>query len=798
MTAQFDEGSGEGFRQGVGSTDCEGFLLTRDWGDTPRGLELEFWLATTGGPRRLLIRGERSVFFLEAEEAERARALLGGEGVECRPLALRSFRMAAVVGVYCTAYRTARVLADQLREAGFDPLEADINPADRYLMERFIRGGVRVEFTPGTPGSLPNPVLKPARSQTPLAVMSFDIETAMEGIQLYSIGIHALRGGQATRRVFMLGEGAGQDFVVAVDSERALLLAFLDFVSDYDPDVLIGWNVVNFDTWYLQRVADKYGLRLNLGRERRPVHWRELDEDGERRTARMPGRVLLDGIDLLRAAFYRFESFSLNNVAGEILGDAKLLQGGDRGEEIGRLFREDKSALAAYNLKDCELVSDIFQATRLLDFAVARSAMTGLNIDRLGGSVASFDNLYLPRLHREGFVAPNASRDLVASPGGYVLDSEPGIYDHVLVLDFKSLYPSIIRTFCIDPLGLALGVEGGLTEAETVPGFLEARFARSRAILPSLIGELWQLRDRAKAAGDGPLSQAIKIIMNSFYGVLGSTGCRFFDARLASSITRRGHDILKRTRDRIEALGHRVIYGDTDSVFVWVRSAASSEEAQAAGRALEADLNRWWRQSIGDEFGVESVLELEFETHYRRFLMPTVRGSDKGSKKRYAGLVSGPDGEQLVFKGLENVRTDWTRLARDFQQELYRRVFAGEPYAEFVKATVAEVRAGQRDAQLVYRKRLRRPLDDYQRNVPPHVQAARLCRERGLAVPSRGSWVEYVITSGGAEPAGDPRSPLDYQYYVDRQLQPVADGILVFLGTSFAELVDQQIDLFAR
>ena len=196
------------------------------------------------------------------------------------------------------------------------------------------------------------------------------------------------------------------------------------------------------------------------------------------------------------------------------------------------------------------------------------------------------------------------------------------------------------------------------------------------------------------------------------------------------------------------------------------------------------------------EHGLESVLELEFETHFRRFLMPTIRGSDKGSKKRYAGLVTRGDKEELVFKGLENVRTDWTLLAREFQQELYRRVFYDEPYEDFVRETVRAVLDGERDSQLVYRKRLRRRLEDYQRNVPPHVQAARLQAERGLEVPRRGAWVEHVITSAGAEPAGAALAPLDYQHYVDRQLAPVADGILGLAGTSFRALVDRQIGLF--
>jgi len=414
----------------------------------------------------------------------------------------------------------------------------------------------------------------------------------------------------------------------------------------------------------------------------------------------------------------------------------------------------------------------------------------------MGGSVASFDNLYLPRLHRSGYVAPNASAEHIASPGGFVLDSQPGIYDHVLVLDFKSLYPSIIRTFCIDPLGLALGVSGDLDEGDTVPGFLEAQFARQGHILPQLIQQLWQQRDAAKLARDEPLSQAIKIIMNSFYGVLGTPGCRFFDARLASSITRRGHQILGRTRDYIEQAGHRVIYGDTDSVFVWIHEARDDRQAEAAGQSLQKDLNAWWQRMIREEFGLDSVLEVEFETHFKRFLMPTIRGSEVGSKKRYAGVVAGPDGDQLVFKGLENVRTDWTRLAREFQEELYRRVFMQLPFEDYVRDLALGVLAGEHDGELIYRKRLRRKLDEYQRNIPPHVQAARLYQERGLAVPTRGSWVEYVITMAGAEPAAKPLAPLDYQHYVDRQLEPVADGILGFVNSSFAQLAGKQIGLF--
>ena len=802
-----------------------GFILTRNWRDTDQGVELEFWLSTDGGARCLVVPGQEAVFFMPREHVEQARnALGGGFQYRCRDLPLRDFQMRPVTAFYFSSQRQLRRARDRLLEGGLDLLEADINPAERFLMERFISGTLEFQQPQAPNKTAHNPPQVRAVDYTPkLKMLSVDIETAMQGIELYSIGAYARVDGTEEKRVFMVGSGedkvGGQgkvgnggneigdnqagDWLQFFPNERAALTAFCDWLQAFDPDVLIGWNVVNFDLWFLQRLSDKLNVRLALGRARHLPHWRELDDEGERKAVNIPGRAVIDGIEMLRTATYRFESFSLENVARDLLGQGKLLHGDQRGDEIGRLFREDKRALAEYNLRDCQLVWDIFDHTRLLEFAVARSRMTGLALDRLGGSVAAFDHLYLPQLHRAGFVAPNASTTRQGSPGGFVLDSEPGIYDDVLVLDFKSLYPSIIRTFFIDPLGLALGSAAAEDAPGLVSGFLDARFVREPSILPDIIQRLWGLRDEVKARGDAAQSQAIKIIMNSFYGVLGTSGCRFFDDRLASSITRRGHQIIQETRDRIEALGDRVIYGDTDSVFVWVREIDKSLEGDdrrravaERGRFLEQTLNSFWTDRLRDEFDIDSVLELEFETHYLRFLMPTVRGSEKGSKKRYAGVVQRDGSQEVVFKGLENVRTDWTALARRFQSDLYRLVFFEEPHRDYIAKTVADLEAGELDEELVYRKRLRRKLDEYQRNVPPHVQAAKLMQERGLPLPRRGDWVEYVITSLGAEPAAAAEGALDYHHYLERQLAPVADGILHFLNTSFTEITGRQFSLF--
>jgi DNA polymerase-2 len=404
-------------------------------------------------------------------------------------------------------------------------------------------------------------------------------------------------------------------------------------------------------------------------------------------------------------------------------------------------------------------------------------------------------------MHRIGFVAPNiGERPDENSPGGFVMDSRPGLYDSVLVLDYKSLYPSIIRTFLIDPVGLISGLSQP-DDAHSVPGFREARFSRTQHCLPEIVRQIWQGREVAKKQKNQPLSQALKIIMNALYGVLGSSSCRFFDARLASSITLRGHEIMQQTRRLIEEQGFQVIYGDTDSTFVWLNHAHSATDADEIGRRLVKQVNQWWKTHLQQELGLESVLELEFETHYQRFLMPTIRGSELGSKKRYAGLVKDPDGERIVYKGLETVRTDWTRLAQIFQQTLYERIFHHQPYQDYVREYVASTLNGEFDDRLVYRKRLRRRLTEYERNVPPHVRAARLADEYNLAHGrpmqyQNGGWISYVMTTSGPEPLENRQSPIDYDHYIEKQLEPVADGILPFLHDDFATLITGQMGLF--
>lgn len=777
----------------------QGFPLTRHQRDTPEGIELSYWLVSAQGAKLVRLPGQEAVLFVrQQDQVAIAQQLNDLNGWRWQSLALKNLLEQPVAALYCRTLATWHTVIERLKASGIAMMEEDIRPADRYLMERFIfAGAVWVEA--GAKSRL-----TPIDIMPTFRVLSLDIETTMKADRILSVALQS----EGFERVLMLGPELGPEeahpLITYCADEKRLLQQFVAAVQDFDPDILIGWNVIGFDLRVLQRRAEALGVRMQLGRDRQVLRVGSYGQN--RHYARLAGRVVLDGIDTLKGATWQFDRYNLEFVAQALLGRGKAIDSvNDRGQEIQRLFAEDQSALAIYNLEDCRLVSEIFAKAGLIDYLTERTRLTGLALEKVGGSSQAFDNLYLPVLHRAGYVAPEYASGQTGDhvPGGHVMESVPGLYRNVLVLDFKSLYPSIIRTFRIDPLGLTLGLSQQESADSTVPGFLGAVFSREQAILPGIIEHLWQARDRAKQEGNAALSQAIKIQMNACYGVLGSDVCRFYDQRLSASITMRGHEILTETAAQIEtAFGYKVIYGDTDSVFVWLGDDLSAEQADAQGPRLAEALNHWWQKKLQQSFGLDSALELQYETCFMRFLMPRMRDSELGSKKRYAGLRQTPDGSEiLVFKGLEQVRSDWTRLAKDFQQTLFAQIFADQPCETLIQSRVAELLAGERDAELVYHRRLRRPLDSYQRNVPPHVRAARqLCqwyRDQGLPAPlQQGDTITYVMSVNGPEAAEIQTSAIDYQHYIDKQLRPVADSILPFVGLQFDDLTRPQLSLF--
>ena len=780
----------------------EGFILTARSIERKGKTYIECWFLTEDGVVKATSNAQQGLFFVLQDNSAEVVRLLAESGIEHKysALALKTFEHQDVGGVYFDRNNALYKAKTLLKQGHINCFEDDIRPTERYFMERFVYGSATFSgkqiTSQGKTTELTDIQCKPSQFVPKFSVLSVDIECSEQG-ELFSIGLAS----DTVKCVLMIGKPEeSEDWIVWVKNEKTLLQQFVIQVKRFNPDIIIGWNVVNFDFRLLIKRAALHHVELTLGRDNQPIAWRDARNEVNQGFVSMAGRVVVDGIDALRTATYSFDSFSLENVAQTLLGKGKKTENvDDRLAQIEYDFKHNKVKLAKYNLQDCQLVLAIFAHTKVLDFLTLRSQLTGLELDRMGGSVAAFINLYLPKLHRAGYVSPNRPEGGgLASPGGYVMSSKPGLYQHVLVLDFKSLYPSIIRTFKIDPLGL---VEGLASPDDAIEGFKGAKFSRDKHFLPDIITSLWQQRDEAKKNKDAARSQAIKILMNSFYGVLGSGGCPFYDTRLASSITMRGHDIMQTTAKWIEQAGYEVIYGDTDSTFVWLNGTYSNEQAMQIGQSLALEINQKWQDNITQIHQLDCDLEIEFETHFSQFLMPTIRGSELGSKKRYAGLKTSKDGDELIFKGLETVRSDWTQLAKGFQIKLYEMVFAGQNVHDYVLQTIQDTRSGKLDDQLIYRKRIRRRLELYVKNVPPHVKAARLADQQNEALGKtlkyqHKGWIAYVMTINGPQPIEYLNSQIDYEHYVEKQIKPIAEGILPFIALSFEDMTSQQMGLF--
>ena len=766
------------------STDV--FLLTGEWSDYSGKNVLKF-IGTSDelGPVEIIVTNNKPVFFIEKDVVLSPLT----KNYLRKETKLKNFNKKPVDALYFNTQKALSVFAETIQESNETTYESDIDPLRRFLMEKSINSQMKITGVAEQRNSIvrfTNPTIKPCDISPKFVIASIDIETGAKTNQLYSIAVHITGKKEEQKKVFIIGEKPkhASDIISFYNDEMQLLANFFLWFKEIDPDIIIGWHVIGFDLLFLDNKCRELGISLDIARASGRVSLRQRKPSGY--FISVTGRVVIDGPSMLRASFFSFEDFKLETVAQELLGTGKTITPDENKiEEIDRLFKEDKPSLAEYNLQDAVLVTDIFSKTGLLELSVRRAQISGLLMDQLGMMTAAFDHFYLPRLHRAGFAAPNL-KDIQTTEhaaGGYVIEPTPGIYENIIVLDFKSLYPSIIQTFKIDPYSLLMK---DIDTIETLNGY---KFSSSLHILPDFIDELMKLRETAKKKKDKQLSQAIKILMNSFYGVMGSYGCRFYHPDLPRAITGSGHKLLLGSKDYLENKGLRVVYGDTDSLFIMLND-VSADDGEAQGKKIVKELNHFWNSKLKKEFNVASYMELEFEKYYRKFIITPARGADIGAKKRYAGLLVKDGIENIEFVGMEFVRSDWTKLAKEFQIELYKKVFDGVEVEDWIREEIQKLKSGVFDDKLIYRKRLRKDVDDYTKNVPPHARAAKLLNEPHDVI-------YYAITQRGPIPIELKHNDFDYDHYIEKQLKPIADSILSLLGKSFDSIAENdQLSFF--
>ncbi|MDL2229664.1 DNA polymerase II [Treponema sp. OttesenSCG-928-L16] len=725
------------------------------------------------------------------------------------PSSLESFDgRAALSKVSLAHYGDRAGVLEQMEAGGISSPDAQVKPADAFLMERRIKGPVEIhgECRPGKQLDLVffNPSLAPLHepARIPLRIASVDIETDTRRGSIRAVSVSLAASDFSSPRGWVrllapggLGDRAAEEnscSVIYHDDEASLLRAFAEDIRSSDPDLITGWNFLDFD---FPRLAERCGalhIPFQLGRSSEDAKF--FAAEGRRSAAALiPGRQVLDALRIVRSGPDKYPDHSLETVAQAVLGTGKTIasSGPDKIKELDSLYESDPEKFALYCYNDAELVLRILKKTGLFQLTVERASLTGVSLDKAWTSVVSFERIYGTELLRRN-IAPPLARPSGEwgdpAAGGTILDPRPGLFSNIAVFDFRSLYPTIMRTFNIDPLAHArAGFGEGNGSAENISAPNGARFSRNAGILPQLIASYFASRREALDRGDDIAAHVYKILMNSFYGVLGTSACRYGRTELAGAITSYARKWLFLCRDWFSDQGYPVLYGDTDSLFVetGLDDAAAAADFRTLCSKLAEEVNRFLGERIRTEYGLESFLELRFEKAYRRFIIPPLRafreGSMKGRAKGYGGYEILEDGSFAIeVKGMEAVRSDTTALARRLQLELLELVFSGGGEKEFNERISAEVRllrAGSLDTELVYRKRLRRPPEMYTASTPPQVKAA-----RALGWKGRRGTVEYVWTTEGAEPASLQEHSLDYDHYVETQIFPLAGSIAAAAG----------------
>ncbi len=673
--------------------------------------------------------------------------------------------------------------------------EADIRFSQRFLIDYDIKGSCKItgKYKKGThvnriyeEPEITTSDWKP--SVHDLNILSIDIETNSSASKIYCVSLYA----KNYKNVIIVGIdkdiGKPLNNAITVNTEKELLEKFAELVLVIDPDIITGWNLIDFDLKVLKQKFDEYKIPFVLGRSDWPCKLELNSEFMRDSSADFAGRMVIDGIVLLKTSFIKLENYKLDTAATEFLGKKKIIGSENKGENIDKYYKTNQQKLVDYNLEDSEFVYEIVHKTNSMQLTLLRSLITGMTLDKVKASVASLDSLFLRYARKLKIVlnSSNFSEKEEPGKGGFVMKSVPGLYDNVIVCDFKSLYPSIIRTFNIDPYSyVALSDRPDkLDKTKYITTANGAVFKNQEGILPQIIKDVWHQRDEAKRRKDtAETIYAIKIIMNSFYGVLGNPACRFFNPEISNAITYTGQEIIQLTTKKVQELGYEVIYGDTDSIFV-VSGKETIEDTRKVGKKIQKYVNDFYDEYIQKEFHRTNAMELQFEKLFKVFLMPKVRGSEEGAKKRYAGiLVDDNNKEELHFTGMEFVRGDWTDLSKKFQEELFNLAFYKKEFSEYIKTFVKDLKSGKYDDLLVYKKSISKNLDEYTKTTPPHVKAARMLDKITSNI------IYYVITIEGPEPVEKLTHKPDYDHYIEKQIKPIADTLLSVYGKNFDDIM---------
>ncbi len=656
---------------------------------------------------------------------------------------------------------------ERCRKFNSDVLAADIPFAHRFIYDHNLASCIRVVGTL-TKGSYTTELVVLAERFEPtepfnpdLTILSLDIENTIEDPTILCLGM-AWREGSALRTECLSG------------SEKDIIRGFLDFVSKFDPDVITGYNIDGYDLPILEQRARAHGMPgLSLSRD-----GHSISNIGDR-FWRAHGRIIADAWWSVKLELHPKQE-TLDAVARWLLGEGK--EDVDR-RNMDREWAENPERVMTYCKKDAELALRILEKVSRLDKSMDLAVVSKLPLDDVfnGRTSQMIDSILIRAADRGKVGVPmtRRGRGEGSIEGGYVHSLEPGLYEWVAVLDFTSMYPSIIieNNVCFTTLN-----ERGTVVSPTGVHFLDK--SERVGLLPAILGQLMEERGEVKAkrkterdpekrAYYDRLQFAIKILMNAFYGVLASSFYRFTNPQIGASITAFARQNITSIIRQLESEGVRVIYADTDSVFF-----------ESPHHNL--DETRKFGQAIAERFSHGSV-NMEFERVLETFF-------SHGKKKRYAAKTAWPVPGEFVVRGYEIRRTD----AFDLQSEAQKRVFSlildkdTEGAIQFARELVQSIKGGEIPEGLQHEEAdpleslvISRTVREEARYVNPdsmaNVQAANKLKAMGHEVVP-GMKVSWIVVDAKQSPmqvqpylSGRPLGGVpDWDYYARRVAQTLA------------------------
>ncbi|MFW3147055.1 MAG: DNA-directed DNA polymerase [Thermoplasmatota archaeon] len=691
----------------------------------------------------------------------------------------------------------------KFQDRGYTILAADIPFIFRYYYDRDLGVYIEVEGEPSPEkGYTTQEVMEASEVRTTspfkvkLKVLSFDIENSIRSGELYMIGLSLgwlpLEG---TEGIESWSVVPGEDMDDPKEREDFIIEGLEKAVRDHDPDILTGYNIDGYDIPQILRRGQLLSLEgLSLGRDG------SLIDSAGFRSWRAKGRIVVDAWWQAKRTF-RPKKETLESVSNLLLGEGKDDIDTANIEEEWRTRRDD---VITYCKRDAELALRILDRTMALGKGIDLAFVAKLPLyDVLGGTTSNLiDSIMIREADRRDIGIPLTRHETKTSKieGAYVHSIEPGLYHWVVVLDFRSMYPSLMIQNNICFTTVTSREEGTLSSPE--PGVNYIRPEEREGLVPRILKDLMEERSEAKGRRknavedserehyDG-LQEAIKVLMNSFYGVFASYFYRFTDRSIGSSITAYARESIKSIIDVLVSEGMDVIYSDTDSIFV--KSPADDLDGTLDfGRELSQRFSR------GAQF-------LEFEKVFSSFFT-------HGKKKRYVGKVIWPE-EDMVVRGYEMRRTDSFDLQSETLEIIFEKLLDGdkEGALELAKDTIKEVKEGNAPIEkLVISRSVQEVEEDkivkkYKNpDSMANVQALRKARKHGMEMVP-GMKVSWIVVDARAKPqrvepfleTGEFGFRPDLDYYAER-LASTFSRVTEVLGVSEKELLTgvQQTSLF--